>query len=66
MNLDLRGGILMSIEDFPESLSQRILAGIILAGRLGICEGYGQISKVQSGQMGLAPERFELPKDILK
>ena len=25
----------MSIGDFPESLSQRILVGIILAGRLG-------------------------------
>ena len=33
--LVLRGGILMSIGNSPESLSQAILAGIILAGRLG-------------------------------
>ena len=31
-----RGGILMSIGNFPESLSRRILAGIILVGRLGV------------------------------
>ena len=29
-----RGGILMSIGDFPESLSQAILVGIMLVGRL--------------------------------
>ena len=34
--LILRGGILMSIGDFPESLSQAILVGIILVGRLGV------------------------------
>ena len=34
--LSLRGGILISIGDFPGSLSQRILAGIILVGRLGV------------------------------
>ena len=33
--LMLRGGILMSIGEFPESLSQAILAGIILVGRSG-------------------------------
>ena len=32
----LRGGILMSIGDLPESSSQAILAGIILVGRLGV------------------------------
>ena len=31
----LRGGMLMPIGDFPETLSQRILVGIILVGRLG-------------------------------
>ena len=31
-----RGGILMSIGNFPETLSQAILAGIILVGRLGV------------------------------
>ena len=34
--LILRGGILMSIGDFLESLSQTILVGIILLGRLGV------------------------------
>ena len=32
----LRGGILMSMGSFPEVLSQQILAGIILVGRLGV------------------------------
>ena len=30
-------GILMSIGDFPEMLSQQLLVGIILVGRLGVC-----------------------------
>ena len=34
--LSLRGGILMSIGIFPESLSQAILAGRFLVGRLGV------------------------------
>ena len=34
--LILRGGILTSIGNFPESLSQAILAGMILVGRLGV------------------------------
>ena len=34
--LTLRGGILMSIGISPEVLSQGILAGMILAGRLGM------------------------------
>ena len=34
--LILRGGIFMSIGDSPESLSQHILVGIILLGRLGV------------------------------
>ena len=32
----LRDGILMSIGDFPESLSQAILVGIMLVRRLGV------------------------------
>ena len=32
----LRGGILISIGNFPETSSQRILVGIILVGRLGM------------------------------
>ena len=31
-----RGGILMSLGDFPESLSQAMLLGIMLVGRLGV------------------------------
>ena len=31
-----RGGILMSIGDFPESLSQAMLVGVMLVGRLGL------------------------------
>ena len=37
--LSVRGGILMSIGNLPESLSQAILAGIILVGRLGVGQG---------------------------
>ena len=33
--LILRGGILRTVGGFPESLSQAILVGIILVGRLG-------------------------------
>ena len=35
--LMLRGGTIMSIGNFPAILSQRILVGIILVGRLGVC-----------------------------
>ena len=34
--LNLKGGILRSTGDFPEILSQAILVGIILVGRLGV------------------------------
>ena len=34
--LTLRGGVLMSIRDFPESLTQAMLLGIVLVGRLGV------------------------------
>ena len=34
--LILRVGILMSIGNFPESLSQAILMGVMLVGRLGV------------------------------
>ena len=34
--LDLRGGIIISIGNFPEMLSQQILVGMILVGRLGV------------------------------
>ena len=34
--LNVRGRILMSVEIFQEIMSQRILVGIILVGRLGV------------------------------
>ena len=34
--LILRGGILISKGDFPESLSQEILVGVMLVGRSGV------------------------------
>ena len=34
--LILRGGIPMPIGNFPESLSQAILVGIVIAGSLGV------------------------------
>ena len=34
--LILRGGILMSMGDFPESLGQAMLVGVMLVGRLGV------------------------------
>ena len=34
--LILRGGILMSIGDFPESSSRAMLVGTMLVGRLGV------------------------------
>ena len=36
IGVNLRGGTLMSIMSFPEISSQQILAGIILAGKLGL------------------------------
>ena len=41
--LILRGEILRSIGNLPESLSQRILAGRLLAGRLGVLFGSGLV-----------------------
>ena len=35
-NCTIWGGVLMSVGDFPERLSQAILAGIILVGRLAV------------------------------
>ena len=34
--LILMGGMLMSMGDFPESLNQAILVGIMIVGRLGV------------------------------
>ena len=73
--LILRGGIPRPIGDFPESLSQAISVGIMFVGRLGVLPYktvaappgiYGQFSRVQPGEMGPAPGRFELSKGIMK
>ena len=34
--LVLRGGVLRAVGNFPEMLSQGILAGVIFVGRLGV------------------------------
>ena len=34
--LTVRGGFVMSVGDFPESLSQQLLVGIMLVGRFGV------------------------------
>ena len=39
--LILSGGILRPIGDFPENLSQTILVGIMLVGRLGVVDVIG-------------------------
>ena len=41
--LSLRGGILMSIGDFPECLSQAILVRIILVGKSGVIGNAGHV-----------------------
>ena len=38
-----RGGILMSIGDFPETFSQAMLVGIMLVGRLGVVESTSRL-----------------------
>ena len=53
----LRGGILMSTGDFPEGLSQAILVGIILVGRLGVSDSEWSVRREsgvdhQSGRLG--------------
>ena len=50
--LSLRGGVLMSIGDFPETLSQEILAGRILVGRLGVAPSSRQLSMQTSARTG--------------
>ena len=45
--LIIRGGILTSIGDFPESLSQAMLVGTMLVGRLGM-RRQGTVSKHRS------------------
>ena len=38
ITLSSRGGILMSIEDFPESLTRAMLVGVMLVGSLGVAQ----------------------------
>ena len=49
--LIVRGRILMSIGDFPESLSQAILVGIMLVGRLGVYASTMQLALVAPGEL---------------
>ena len=49
--LSLMGGIPRPMGNFPESLSQAILVGIILVGRLGIISVLREVREVE----GLAP-----------
>ena len=53
----LRGGILMSTGNLPESLSQRILAGVILVGRLGATQDLG--AKLRALIAGVAAEDLD-------
>ena len=57
--LILRGGILMSIGDFPESLSQAMLVGTMYLGRLGVREylstGYGLRFSTEAGPTAPVP-----------
>ena len=57
--LILRGGILMSKGNSKEMLSQGILVGIILVGRLGVCivKGYAQVKR--SDDSGIRAPPFE-------
>ena len=41
--LIVRGGILMSLGSFPETMSQQILVGVILVGRLGVVSERAQV-----------------------
>ena len=52
--LFLMGGILMSVGNFPEGLSQHILVGIILVGRLGARDGVRESSDHVAGGAFLA------------
>ena len=78
--LILRGGILMFIGDFPESLSQAILVGKMLVGRLGEfpqCErrplapdlghpGRSFSSRLERGQERCGPKPIRCPmSDVL-
>ena len=57
--LNLRGGILMSVGDFLESLSQAMLVGIMLVGRLG-----AQHSRGFHSQRECALRDSHLPIDL--
>ena len=54
--LILRGGILMSIGNFPEIVSQPVLAGMILVGRLGVLHRALGERLLQALSRGGAPE----------
>ena len=49
-----RGGILMSLGDFPESLSQAMLVGVMLLGRLGVA---AQMARAQTLSIAQVPKQ---------
>ena len=56
--LMLRGGLIMSIGDFPESLSQAILVGIMVVGRLGVQTARKGAHSSQSDAANALESRF--------
>ena len=64
--LILRGGILMSIGDFPESLSQAILVGIMLLGRFVVKSPRRRRGKGAPTRSDFGRERHSRPSKILK
>ena len=55
----IRGGIPRPMGDFPESLSQEILVGIMLVGRLGVPCLSGWRVQLSGGLSRLLPLRFD-------
>ena len=56
-----RGGLLMSIGNSPESLSQRILVWRILVGRLGV---HGRFQSLGLEKWSQTSERLNFPKGM--
>ena len=66
--LILRGGILMSMGNSPEIMSQQILVGIILVGRLAVSQDQARPVSAQGTRFSSAPlsweERFLVRKPV--
>ena len=60
--LSLRGGVLMSIGNFPESLSQQILVAMLLVGRLGVSSLFARMCALcRPGTYNNSLRSFSLP-----